>query len=159
MTALAEMGTLREILVRPASTSDRALLRAMYEGFEPRPASLGLPPRQGLDQWLEKLNGTVDFVAVSGGEVVGHAVLCPDGDAGEVAVFVRQEYRVQGIGSRLLKTVVEEARRLGLRIVWGMTERDNVPMLRLAHGVGFEQDEKDPYRFQMNLKPDLGLGG
>jgi hypothetical protein len=32
-----------------------------------------------------------------------------------------------------------------------MTELDNMPMLRLAHGVGFVQDEKDPYRFWMDL--------
>lgn len=153
MTSVAEAGTRREILIRLASASDQALLRAMYEGFEPRPASLGLPPRKGLERWLDHLSQALNFVAVTEGELVGHAVLCPDANEAEVAVFVRQEYRLQGIGSRLMKTLVEEARRLGIRTVWGVTEVDNTPMLRLAHGVGFVQDEKDPYRFRMDLKP------
>lgn len=152
MTPLAEIGALQGILVRPASASDQVLLRVMYEGFEPRPASLGLPPRKGLEQWLAQLNPAANFVAVIGGELVGHAVLFPDGNAAEIAVFVRQEYRARGIGHRLLEAVLEEARRRGIRTAWGMTELDNMAMLRLAHGAGFVQDEKDPYRFWMDLK-------
>jgi GNAT superfamily N-acetyltransferase len=144
---------LREVVIRPASPSDRAELRVMYEGFEPRPASLGLPPASGLDRWLEGLNAAIHLVAVADGTVIGHGLLCAEGDSGEVAVFVRQEFRVQGIGHRLLDALIDEARKQGLHRIWGITELDNVPMLRLAHAAGFLQDSEDPARFVMILDP------
>jgi GNAT superfamily N-acetyltransferase len=142
---------LREVVIRPVSPSDRAELRAMYEGFEPRPASLGLPPASGVDRWLEGLNAAIHLIAVADDTAIGHGLLCAEGDSGEVAVFVRQEFRVQGIGRRLLDALIDEARKRGLRSIWGITELDNVPMLRLAHAAGFVQDAEDPARFFMIL--------
>lgn len=122
---------------RRATEEDRAALLAFYEEFEPRPASLGLPPRTRVGGWLEGLAGSPNFVAEREGRLVGHAVLCPEADRGEVAVFVHQDYRNQGIGRQLLTALVEEGRRRKLRRLWGVTEMDNLPMLRLAHSLGF----------------------
>jgi acetyltransferase len=122
----------------------------MYQQFEPRPASLGLPPRTRIDEWLERLATAVNFLAFVEGKLVGHGVLCPEDGTGEVAVFVHQDYRGQGIGHRLLSTLVEEGKRLALRRLWGMTELDNVPMLALAHAVGFVPDA-DPGMFRMDF--------
>jgi GNAT superfamily N-acetyltransferase len=58
---------------------------------------------------------------------------------------------VQGIGQRLLHALIGEARKRGLHRIWGITELDNVPMLRLAHAAGFVQDAEDPARFLMIL--------
>lgn len=139
--------------VRLAAADDRDSLRAMYQTFEPRPASLGLPPRVRIDEWLDRLAPSVNFLALVDGKLVGHAVLCPEDGTGEVAVFVHQDFRGQGIGRQLLMTLVEEGRRLGLRRVWGMTELDNVPMLALAHAVGFVPDA-DAGMFRMDLRSD-----
>jgi GNAT superfamily N-acetyltransferase len=140
-----------EILVRPADANDRAALLAFYAQFEPRPASLGLPPRTRVEGWLDRLISSPNFIALAEQTVVGHAVLCPEGESGEVAVFVHQDYRIQGIGRRLLSALVEQARRLQLRRVWGMTDLDNIPMLRLAHSVGFVIGD-DPSMFHMDLE-------
>lgn len=142
--------TKNAVQVRPASVADQARLRSMYESFEPRPASLGLPPRVRIDEWLDRLAPSPNFLAFSCDQLVGHAVLCPDGDTAEVAVFVHQDYRNRGIGHLLLETLVEQARQAGMHRVWGMTELDNIPMLRLAKSLGFTQ-EKDPCMFAMEL--------
>jgi len=149
--AMTETNTVVAAAIRLAVAEDREALRAMYQTFEPRPASLGLPPRVKIDEWLDRLASSVNFLALVEGKLVGHAVLCPENGTGEVAVFVHQDYRGQGIGRRLLTSLVEEGRRLGLRRVWGMTELDNVPMLALAHAVGFVADA-DPGMFHMNLQ-------
>lgn len=138
------------VLIRMATPADRAQLLAMYQSFEPRPVSLGLPPRIHIDEWIDRLTPSPNFLAFTGQKLVGHAVLCPDGTSAEVAVFVHQDYRGQGIGRRLLETLVGEARRMGMHSVWGMTQLDNVPLLRLARSVGFVQ-EKDPSAFRMDL--------
>lgn len=137
--------------LRPASPADREMLRAMYKQFEPRPASLGLPPRARIDEWLDQLEAGVNFLAFLDGRLVGHGVLCPGDGTGEVAIFVHQDYRGRGVGRRLLTTLVEEGKRMGLRRLWGMTELGNVPMLALARKVGFVS-EAEPGMFGMDLQ-------
>jgi len=128
-------------------------LRAMYQSFEPRPASLGLPPRTRIDEWLDRLAQSVNVLALVGGKLAGHAVLCPEDGTGEVAVFVHQDYRRQGIGRQLFQALLEEGRRLHLRRLWGMTELDNVPMLALARALGFVPDS-EPGMFHLDLPPE-----
>jgi phosphinothricin acetyltransferase len=77
-------------------------------------------------------------------------VICPEGESAEVAVFVHQDHRGRGLGKVLLNALVEEARRLGLRHVWGTTNWENVPMLRLAHSLGFVTGA-DPEVFTLDL--------
>jgi len=99
---------------------------------------------------LETLALFPNFLVLARGRIAAHAVLCPEGDAGEVAVFVGEQHRGRGLGRCLLTQLVEEARRLGLRRVWGLTEFDNIPMRRLARSLGFVAGD-DPYEFTRDL--------
>lgn len=136
--------------LRAATPADRPALLAMYTTFEPRPGSLGLPPRYGLEQWLDRIQPFPNLLLWDRDRVVGHGILCPQDDAAEVAVFIHQEYRSRGLGTLLLSELVQQARRMGLRRVWGMTELDNVPMLRLARSLGFVSAD-DPRQFYLDL--------
>lgn len=128
-----------QIQVRQAQASDRPALEAMYAAFEPKAEALGLPPLRAEDtaRWLDGLSAFPNFLAREGDRVVGHGAVCADGDSAEVAVFVHQDFRGRGIGRRLLNELIAEARRLGLRRVWGIAAPDNIPMLRLAYSCGF----------------------
>ena len=137
--------------VRRATPADRDALVAMYRSFAPKGACLGLPPRRDPERWLDSLSPYPNFLIEATGRVIGHAVLCTDGDSAEIAVFVHQDYRGRGLGKRLLSEAIAEARRLGLARIWGMTELDNVPMLRLAHSLGFVSG-KDPREFYLDLR-------
>jgi L-amino acid N-acyltransferase YncA len=145
------MTTAQELRLRRAEAADRAGLVAMYESFEPKGACMGLPPRKDPERWLEELRPYPNFIVVDGERVVAHATLCPEREAGEVAVFVHQDYRARGLGKRLLQELIAEAKRLGLKHVWGMTEWDNVAMLRLARSLGFVS-ASDPREFYLDLK-------
>lgn len=123
--------------LRRATAADRTALIQMYRDFEPKGACLGLPPHKDCEGWLDHLSAYSNFLALADGKVVGHAVLCPEADAAEIAVFVHQAYRGRGLGRRLLRELIQEAQRLGLRRVWGLTEYDNFPMLRLLRAFGF----------------------
>jgi L-amino acid N-acyltransferase YncA len=136
--------------LRRATASHRQALVAMYETFEPKGAALGLPPRTDPEPWLESIRAFPNFIVTQKGRIVGHAVICPDGDSAEVAVFVHQDHRGRVLGKALLGALVEEGRRLGLRRIWGTTDWENVPMLRLAHSLGFVTGA-DPEVFTLDL--------
>lgn len=137
--------------LRRATAADREPLIEFYLRFEPKGASLGLPPLKEPERWLDSLSRYPNFLVCQRRVIVAHAVLCAEGEEGEVAVFVAAEYRAQGLGRCLLSELVAEARRLDLRRVWGLTELDNIPMLRLARSLGFVAGE-DPYEFTLDLK-------
>jgi len=137
-------------VIRRARPEDRGALFAFYETFEPKGACLGLPPREDPNPWLLRLAPFSNFLVELEGKLVAHGALCNENGSGEVVVFVHQDYRGCGLGKLLLSELVAEARRLGLKRVWGMTELENVPMLRLARSLGFVPGE-DPQEFCLLL--------
>jgi GNAT superfamily N-acetyltransferase len=138
--------------IRRATLADRSALLYMYLGFEPKGVCLGLPPRKEpqLSIWLDNLSVFPNFVVLVGERIVAHAALCDNGRSGEVAVFVHQDFRGRGFGKMLLTALVDEARRRGLKNIWGTTELDNVSMLRLARSLGFSP-VADPREFFLLL--------
>jgi GNAT superfamily N-acetyltransferase len=136
--------------IRRATPGDRDALLAFYTAFEPRPASLGLPPAHDLETWIARLAPQPNFLAFVDGSLAGHSILYPEDGTAEVAVFIHQEFRGRGLGRKLLLAAIEEARRRGIRRIWGVSELDNFAMLRLAYSLGFVKGE-DPYEFRLDL--------
>jgi L-amino acid N-acyltransferase YncA len=137
-------------VLRRATPGDMPGLVAMYESFEPKGGAMGLPPRANPERWLADVSAFPNFLVSREGNIVGHALVCPEGDSAEVAVFVHQSHRGIGLGKWLLSALVDEARNLGLRRIWGTTDLENVPMLRLAHSLGFKTGA-DPEVFALEL--------
>lgn len=151
MRATAEFVAGQTFRVVTATEADRAGLVEMYIHFDPKGLALGLPPRKDPKRWLESLSPFPNFVVKAGTRIVGHAVLCVEGDTGETAVFVHQDWRGRGIGKLLLTELIAEGRRRHLRRVWGMAAPDNFVMLRLADSLGFVAGS-DPGVFHLDLK-------
>jgi GNAT superfamily N-acetyltransferase len=139
------------IEVRRGTAEDRAALLGMYETFEPHGGPYGLPPRNAPEQWLKRLAEYPSFVATVDGHLAGHGVLCPDQDSAEIVVFVHQDYRNRGLGKVIVGQLIEEARRRGLKRIWGMMDPENVPLLRLAMANGFVRGA-DPLQLVLDLK-------
>jgi acetyltransferase len=70
----------------------------------------------------------------------------PGGDACEFAIVVADEVRSRGIGSRLMRSLMQNARVRGLRIMEGEVLAANTRMLALVKSLGFriESDPNDP---------------
>ncbi len=138
--------------LRRATLADREALAAMYRSFEPKGASLGMPPRGDLvEGWLDSLSDYPNSIVVCEGRLVAHGVLAVGKVTAEVAVFVHQDCRRRGLGKLLLADLVDEGKRLGLQGLWGITESDNVPMLGLARSLGFVLGT-DPGTFYVDLQ-------
>ncbi len=130
------------IQVRSLSTADREILLAMYRTFDPLGVAQGLPPRneEARQIWIGRaIEEEINVGAFSpAGELAGHGFLASS-DAGEaeLAVFVHQGFRQRGVGTALVKAVLQRAGQNRLRRIWAMTASDNLPALRLLKRCGF----------------------
>lgn len=72
------------------------------------------------------------------GELHGEARLhvVREGDSAEFALIVDPAMLGVGIGRALMRRLIEEARRRGLREIWGTVLADNALMLDFAHRMG-----------------------
>ena len=89
------------IRIRAVGRRHRDLLSAMYDGFDPLGAALGLPPpaSETRRSWIGRALGQKWNLAAFSreGRIVGHCFLAADDPASaELAIFVHQESRGRG---------------------------------------------------------------
>jgi acetyltransferase len=68
---------------------------------------------------------------------VSRVVTNPDGTSCEFALVVADDFVGQGLGSRLMLSIMDAARSKGLAEVMGLILSNNTPMLRLMANLGF----------------------
>jgi acetyltransferase len=70
----------------------------------------------------------------------------PGGDSCEFAIVVADEWRERGIGARLMRALMQNARQRGLKLMEGEVLTANTRMLALMESLGFriERDKEDP---------------
>lgn len=128
----------------------------MYATFDPADRAQGIPPvgRESVRDWLEVvLDHGIDVVAVQDEAVIGHATLVPDSDQEyELAIFVHQDHRRQGVGSGLLRTLLGTAAEAGIEYVWLSVERWNTVAITLYEDVGFRTCDSASFELEMSLR-------
>jgi len=136
---------------------DFSSLLGMYRTFSPKPASQGLPPEdpETCQNWLKMLFGIgLNALAWRGDSVIGHVALIPDvkGKSGEIVIFVAQNYRNLGIGTELVRFMLERSGALGFELVWLTVRVLNFIAIKLYRKVGFEFCDKDHYERVMGIR-------
>ncbi|WP_209122197.1 arsinothricin resistance N-acetyltransferase ArsN1 family A [Alkalihalobacillus sp. BA299] len=110
----------KQILTRLAIEGDLEVIRIIYnQGIEDRIATLETDTKDitYMKEWFTKHQGRYSvIVAEINGKVVGWASLNPystrsayDGVA-DLSIYIHREYRGQGVGSKLLKSLDQIAR-------------------------------------------------
>jgi acetyltransferase len=83
-------------------------------------------------------------------------------DSGEYAILVRSGLKGRGLGWLLMQTIIDYARREGLREIEGQVLRDNVTMIVMCRELGFsvqgEPDEPGICRVRLPVAPAPGTG-
>lgn len=126
--------------VRLFRPSDRDELASMYARFREHDRAQGIPPADEPDihDWLEGLLDGEHLVVVYEERIVGHAGLLPCGDCAELLVFVDPAYCDAGIGTRLLRTLLDRHDRRDASPVRLSVERDNQPAIALYRKFDFD---------------------
>jgi L-amino acid N-acyltransferase len=138
-----------DITIRRAAVADAAAIADIYNHYVLNStATFDTHPKSTEDRewWLSDRDPRHPvIVAERGGGVIAWAALGPYrarpawGLTSEVAVYVAASERGSGIGTRLLATLVDEARALGLHVLMSQVVGGNDPSVRLAERLGFER--------------------
>lgn len=129
-------------IIGACGLEDSEYVLDMYDRFEPKKTSQGLPPEDSRTrrEWVSALMDKGENFLVWHDEiVVGHAVLTPDfitRDA-EFLIFVNRPYRGRGLGTELTRAAVERAREIGLELIWLTVEGHNFWAISLYRKFGF----------------------
>ena len=128
-------------LYQPEGNDYHSLLE-MYQGFEPKERSQGLPARleQQREGWLRYMvDEGINLLAVMEGKVVGHAALfkMEHDTRCEFLIFIHQDYQDRGIGTALTEMIKELAEELGFEQIWLTVQANNGKAIHMYEKVGF----------------------
>ena len=137
----------RWVSIRPIERADAAGLSDFYARLSPesrrrRFLSCGTRPDADIAGVFTQGEGSgfvgiLDEPGPNDGAVVAHASVQPDGeDSAEIAFAVADELQGHGIGTALMRAVVQHARQVGLSQLNAMLFAENVPMRRLLRNAG-----------------------
>ncbi|MFO1306663.1 MAG: GNAT family N-acetyltransferase [Burkholderiales bacterium] len=122
--------------------------RFFYRLHELTPAMIGRFTQVDYDRELALLALAPDAESPGGQAIVGVAryIANLDHETAEFAVVVTDAWQKRGVAWRLMKALIECARRKGLRALHGVVLRSNQSMLRFVRGLGFvvREDPGDP---------------
>jgi L-amino acid N-acyltransferase len=138
-----------DITIRPASQVDLPDVNAIYNYYiahstcvwQTQPCS-----ESEREAWYEEHDQTMPIlVAESGGRIVGWGALGTFRSAYTAAgtledsIYVHHDFHRRKIGSRLLASLIDAARRMGLRSILANISADQTPSIRLHERFGFQQ--------------------
>jgi RimJ/RimL family protein N-acetyltransferase len=129
--------------VGPLQKEHRQLLKEMYDGFDPKAISQGLPHHNPKTRalWVDEIVEKGDnFGLWHENQVVGHAVLVPDlkKQEGELLIFLSKPFRDRGLGAELVRLVIKRAKELKLARILLEVEAYNYSAINLFKKLGFE---------------------
>ncbi len=154
------------VMIRPIRKSDAALERAFIEGLSPQSRRfrfLGVikSPSDALIKQLTEIDYQHDvaFVALvhekgKKKEIgVSRYSLSADGQSCECAITVADDWQGRGLGSLLMRHLIEVARASGIRKMLSIDASENLQMRDLATYLGFHRraDPEDSHQVIYSL--------
>jgi len=123
------------VKVRPYRKSDWKKLREMY--LESDKICMCVPSDY-VDVWLRCMMDGFSIVAELDRKIVGHAVLSPINDREvSLCIYVRKGYRSKGIGTAMVRFLIEHCKAMGYEGIRIVTEKDNIRAINFFKKLGF----------------------
>ena len=145
---------LQELTLRPAQSADFAFCqRTYFEGMASIIEALKLDMARQRESFRQQWQlPEVRIITIAGNDVGWlQSALAND------AIFLAQLYldgrsQRQGIGSRVMRAVIDEAAYEGKAVTLGVMKIN--PARRLYERLGFSVTHEDQYKFYMRREPD-----
>ncbi|MFN9738060.1 MAG: GNAT family N-acetyltransferase [Pseudomonadota bacterium] len=163
----------RTVLLRPIDPRDAEPLRAAFATLSPEEVRFRFmhPIKEmslRMARELTVLDPKVSFaLAVSepeppGEGLVGAVVragIDPDGHGAEFALIVSRQLAGHGLGTLLMKRIIDWCRRMGLDKVYGDVLADNAAMLHITDKLGFRRSHVQGEGGVVHVRLDLRRRG
>lgn len=146
------------VLLRPLMPEDRAGLIALFEPVGPDDYKLmrnDVRNKELVGSWVDHLDykKVLPIVAVVADRIVGDATLHFRGGPGrhiaDVRIFISKEFRRRGLGTAMLRALIDVARKCGLQLLVAEVVADQVKVINAFKNLGFEQRALYPDYFIM----------
>jgi RimJ/RimL family protein N-acetyltransferase len=146
-----QLGTLADgtrVLLRPLLREDREELRALFSSASPEDLQFmrsDVANRDTIDSWIDQLDyrQILPLMAVVNERFVGDATLHfrsgPFRHVAEIRIYLLQEYRRRGLGTLMLKTLIDIARKTGIQFIMAQVVADQTRAIEAFHSLGFER--------------------
>jgi ribosomal protein S18 acetylase RimI-like enzyme len=137
-----------ELILRAATADDLDGVRGLHErcstaALQSRYLGGGAPAEAKLRRLLEPAGGYTLLAVAADGRVVAMANLLAEGDLGEIAVLIEDDWQRRGIGTALTRRLFAYAERGRFAALVAHTAADNVAMLRTLRRLGAGPAERD----------------
>jgi phosphinothricin acetyltransferase len=136
------------VIIRPATMNDlRAITEIYNEAILTTDATFDSEPKTLAEQelWFAAHNAKHPIlVAEQDRVVVGWASLsewssrCAYAATAEISIYIKQEFRNQGVGKRLMLAIMRKGERIGLHTVIARITEGNQTSIHLHEEAGFE---------------------
>jgi L-amino acid N-acyltransferase YncA len=148
----------KRVLLRPLTPDDKNALIALFEPIGADDANFmrnEVRNREVVASWVEKIDykNILPLVAVVNDRIVGDATLHfrsgPGRHIADVRIFLSKEFRRCGLGSAMLRALIEVARKSGLQQLVAEIVADQVKVINAFKQLGFELRATYPDYFMM----------
>lgn len=98
-----------------------------------------------FEEWDKGHLKVCRFIAYGNGQVLGWVTLSPTSSrpvysgVSEVSIYIKKEFRKNGIGKALMETVIREAEKNGIWSLYSAIIRDNIGSIKLHKKCGFRE--------------------
>lgn len=148
----------KRVLFRPLTADDKNALIALFEPVGVDDSNLmrnDVHNRSLVASWVDNidLKKILPLVAVVNDRIVGDATLHfrsgPGRHLADVRVFISKEFRHCGLGTAMLRALIELARKCGLQQLVAEIVADQVKVISAFKQLGFEHRTTYPDYFMM----------
>jgi ribosomal protein S18 acetylase RimI-like enzyme len=138
-----------ELILRPAEPTDFDFCQRIYfASMSPIIGTLRLDMARQHESFAQQWHAAEVRIITVASKDVGWLQTAPATDAIFVAQLCLEErFQRQGIGSRVMRTVIEEAAREGKAVTLGVVKIN--PARRLYERLGFSVTHEDQYKYYM----------
>ncbi|MCI0476009.1 MAG: GNAT family N-acetyltransferase [Anaerolineales bacterium] len=146
------------VLFRPLVKEDKAALVALFEPIGPDDHKLmrnDVRNRELVGAWADNIDykRVLPLVAVVNDRIVGDATLHfragPGRHLADVRIFMSKEFRRRGLGTVMLRALLDIARKCGIQQLVAEVVADQVKVISAFKVLGFEQRATYPDYFMM----------
>ena len=135
------------VLLRPLMPDDRGRLIEMFAPIAPDDAKYlrdAVTDTATVGRWVDELDyaRVLPLVAVAQERIVGDATLHfragPKRHIGEMRIFLAKDFRRRGLGTHMIRALIDLARKAGLHLLAAEIVADQTKVIKAFQNIGFQ---------------------